>query len=317
MAAADLTELVTSTARNWSKGIADNVLKHNGLLFRLEERGNIKKVDGGRTIDEALIYPTNAVLPRWYSGFDSFTPPTSSEVLDAAEFNWKQLGNFISISGLEKIQNRSEEKRYDLVDARLKQLESSMRNEVGRACYADGTGSSGKELGGLQLLVADDPTAAGTVGGINQVTFTFWRNQTSASASTDATNVLSRMNSLWLACIRDTDRPDLIPADNFWYSLYWSTLQAQQRFMDPKMADAGFQTLKFVDADMVYDVNCPTKHLYMINSDSIKLKCAPDRIFDVGKPRTIQNADYDVIPVFFAGNFTVNNRSLNGVAIAS
>jgi hypothetical protein len=36
----------------------------------------------------------------------------------------------------------------------------------------------------------------------------------------------------------------------------------------------------------------------------------------VGAARTIQNADYDVIPIFMAGNLTVNNRSLNGVLLS-
>ncbi len=318
MAAADLTEFVTASARNWSRTFADNITKHNAMLNRLQKRGKIVDVSGGRVIDEAIIYPTNANgSMKWYSGYDSFTPPTSSEVLDAAEFQWKQLAGFISISGIEKIQNSGEYKRYDYAEARLAALEAQMKNAVGVSIYSDGTGSGGKELGGLQLLIADDPTAAGTVGGINQQTFTFWRNQFSAAAATDKTNIKARMDDLWLSCIRGTDAPDLILADRTLYTIYWDSLQDLARYTKQDSADAGFQTLQFVGADVVYDFNCPSKHMYMVNSNSIRLKCAPDRKFDVGKARTIQNADYDVIPAFFAGNFTVNNRSLNGVLIAS
>lgn len=318
MAAADLTEFVTASARNWSRTFADNITKHNAMLNRLKKKDKIVNVSGGRVIDEAIIYPTNANgSMKWYSGYDSFTPPTSSEVLDAAEFQWKQLAGFISISGIEKIQNSGEYKRYDYAEARLAALEAQMKNAVGASIYSDGTGSGGKELGGLQLLIADDPTAAGTVGGINQQTFTFWRNQYSAAVATDKTNIKSRMDDLWLSCLRGTDAPDLILADRTLYAIYWDSLQDLARYTKSEMADAGFQTLQFVGADVIYDYNCPSKHMYFVNSDSIRLKCAPDRKFDVGKARTIQNADYDVIPAFFAGNFTVNNRSLNGVLIAS
>lgn len=318
MAAADLTEFVVASARNWSSTFADNVTKNNAMLNRLMKKGNIEKVPGGRTIDEAIIYPTNANQSmKWYQGYDSFTPPTSSEVLDAAEFQWKQLAGFISISGIEKIQNSGEWKRYDYTKARLAQLEALMKNAVGLSIFSDGTGSGGKELGGLQLLVADDPTAAGTVGGINQVTFSFWRNQFSAAAATDKTTIRPRMDSIYLDCQRGTDVPDLVLASKDMYTFYWDSLQENARYMKSDMADAGFQSLKFVGADCVYDVNCPTKHMYFLNTDSLKLKAAPDRLFDIGKSRTIQNADYDVIPAFFAGNFTVNNRSLNGVIIAS
>jgi hypothetical protein len=318
MAAADLTEFVTASARNWSKTFQDNITLNNALLNRLEKKGRIVKVPGGRVIDEALIYPTNGNDSiKWYQGYDSFTPPTSSEVLDAAQFDWKQLAGFISISGIEKIQNSGEWKRYDFAEARLAALEALMRNAVGASCYSNGTGSGGKELGGLQLLVADDPTAAGTVGGINQQTFTFWQNKFSGAASTDATTIQGRMDSMYLDTTRGTDVVDLVLADKTMFQYYWQSLQAQQRFLKPDTGEAGFMSLAFVGADVIYDVNCPSKHMYMINSDTIKLKAAPDRLFDVGKARTIQNADYDVIPAFFAGNFTVNQRNLNGVIIAS
>jgi len=40
-------------------------------------------------------------------------------------------------------------------------LEKSMMNSLSTAIYSDGTGSSGKEVGGLQLIVAD--AGSGTV----------------------------------------------------------------------------------------------------------------------------------------------------------
>ena len=39
MAAADLTEFVTASARNWSRTFADNITKHNAMLNRLQKRG--------------------------------------------------------------------------------------------------------------------------------------------------------------------------------------------------------------------------------------------------------------------------------------
>lgn len=318
MAAADLTEFVVASARNWSKTFFDNVTTNNAMLNRLMKKGRIVTIQGGRTIDEALIYPTNPNQSyKWYTGYDSFTPPTTSEVLDAAEYQWKQLAGFVSISGIEKIYNAGEFKRYDYTEARMAQLQALMKNAVATSIYSDGTGSSGKELGGLKLLVADDPTAAGTVGGINQVTFSFWRNKTTGTVTVDATTILNVMNGLYLDCQRATDIPDLILFDKTFYALYWGVLQAQQRFMQSDMAEAGFQAIKFAGSDVVFDVNCPTKHGYFINSDTIKLKCAPNRKFDIGDARTIQNADYDVIPCFFAGNFTCNARFLNGVMIGS
>ena len=318
MAAANLTEFVSASLRNWRKTLADNVTLHNGLLFFLDDNDKIEKTDGGRVLDEPLIYPTNGnTSAKWYSGYDAFSPPVSSEVFDAAEYQWKQLGGFISVSGIEEHINSAEWKRVDYAKARLQQLEATMENLVGAACYADGTGTSGKEPGGLQYLIADDPTAAGTVGGINQVTQTFWRNQFSAAAATDSTNIQLRMDAMYLATLRGSDKTDLITANSDLFTYYWNSLQSQQRFTDAKLGEAGFRNLKFAMADCIYDVQCPTKHMYFINTKTLKLRCADTDLFDVGSPRTIQNADYKVIPVWMYGNFTCNNRARNGVIIST
>lgn len=316
MAYPDLGELVVSSLRHYSKTFQDNITLNNAILNRLEKKGRIVRVMGGRTIDETLIYPTNGNgSTKWYQGYDTFTPPTTSEILDAAEYQWKQYAGFISISGLEEVQNAGEWKNVDFAEARIAALEALMRNAIGASLFSDGTGSGGKEIGGLRLLIADNPAAAGTVGGIDQVAYSFWRNQFQAATAITALNIRDNMNVMWLRCTRGTDHPDLIPADDIMFGYFESALQEQQRFIKSDLAEAGFMALKYKDADVVYDVNCPAKHMYFVNSDTIKLKVAPDRLFDVGKARVIQNADYKVIPAFFMGNLTCNQRSLNGVII--
>ena len=103
MAVANLGDLVSTTLRNVSKQIADNVTNDNGFLEHLDKKGNIKKsVSGGREIDEAIMYGTNSSV-SWYDGYDTFTPPTTQEVIDLATLNWQQLGGFVASSGKEVI----------------------------------------------------------------------------------------------------------------------------------------------------------------------------------------------------------------------
>lgn len=316
--AANLGDLIATTLRNVSKTIADNVTNDNGFLSVLDSKGSIKKsVSGGREIDEAIMYGTNSSV-QFYDGYDTFSPPTTSqEVIDLATYNWKQIGGFIAVSGKEQAMNRGPEQRFDFVETRLKQLTANLKNTFSTSLYSLGTGSSGKELGGLQLLVADDPTAAGTVGGINQVTQTFWRNQYSAAAATTSATIQARLNSMWLATKRGKDQADLILCDDDFYGYYWASLQVNQRFMGDSFGDAGGGDLMFKKAKFVYDDQCPNKHLYMLNTDYLFFKYAQGRWFDVGKNRTIQNADYDVVPIFCMGNLTCSNRARQGVMIAT
>lgn len=317
MAFPNLGDSVATTLRNVSKTIADNVTNDNGFLSHLDKKGNIKKsVSGGREIDEAVMYGSNSSV-QFYAGYDTFTPPTDQNVVDLATYNWKQLGGFIAISGLEKIQNRGPEQRFDYVETRIKQLKANMSNTFATSLYSLGTGSAGKELGGLQLLVADDSSAAGTVGGINQVTYPFWRNQFSAAAATSDTTIGARMNAMWLATKRGADQVDLILSDDDMYTYYWTSLQAKQRFTTEDFGDGGGGDLLYKKARVLYDDQCPNKHMYMLNTDYLYFKYAEGRWFEPGSKRTISNADYDVIPLFVAGNLTCSNRARQGVIIAS
>jgi hypothetical protein len=318
MADANVGALVATTLRNRRKSLADNVTVNNALLDRMDKKGQLKEVaQGGRTIFEPLIHGSNSSV-QFYDGYDTFTPPTvTQETIDGSEWNWKQLGGFVAISGREQVMNSGKAQVVDLVEARIKQLQAQLRNTASTSLYSDGTGSSGKEFGGLRLIVADDPTAAGTVGGINQVTNTFWRNYFSAAAATTSATVTARMNAAWLNTIRGTDKVDLILADDDMFTYYWTSLQANARFTDPKSADAGFTSLKYMSADVVYDDACPDKHMYFLNTDSLAFRYAPNRWFEVGDAQKVLNADYSVTPVWVMGNLTCNNRALNGVVIAS
>lgn len=314
--AGNLTEAVVATERHYSATLDDNLTNNNGFLNRLKSKGGIDTFPSGRTIAEGLIYGSNSSV-SWYTGYDNFTPPTVSDVADAAEFNIKQLGGFISISRLEEIQNSEPDRRYALVKTRYTQLTAQLDNTLSTGLYAAGTGSGGKELGGLQLLVADDPTAAGSPGGINQVTYTWWRNKYSAAAATTSANVKSRFNSMWVSLIRGKDRPDLIVCDDDFYLYYLESLQGQLQFMSAKEADAGFVQLKYMTADVVLDAACPNKHAYFLNTDHLYIKKSKGNLFKSGEMRQVTNADYKVMPWFFDGNMTCSNRSLQGVIIAS
>jgi hypothetical protein len=315
MATINLGEIVATTLRNRSGELADNITNHNALFMRLNKKGNIKPVDGGRTIIQELEYAENASV-AWYSGYETLNI-TPGDVFDAAEYDWKQLAGTVSISGLEQIKNSGKEAVINLLESRIKNLQKSLKNTSATAVYADGTGSGGKELGGLQLIIDDDPTSAGTVGGINQVTYGFWRNQYSAAAGTSSGNILSRMNSMWLSCIRGTDKPDVIPADSIMYTHFEAALQQYQRFSDAGMAEAGFESLKYKTADVVYDDQCPASHMYFVNTDYVFLRPHRSRQFVPLDDRNSLNQDAMVIPVVWAGNMTCSNRSLQGVIIAS
>lgn len=319
MANNNYNDVFTVTLESRSKSLADNVSKNNALLSRLKEKGNLRPVSGGSKILEELEYGQGDMV--WYSGYDSISY-SPKQLFSAAEYALKLCAVPVAVSGEELLINSGDEQVMDLFEKRIANAEKTMCNQMSAAIYGDGTGSSGKAIGGLALLVADDPTS-GTVGGINRATTgnEFWRNQ-SLSAALTASNIKEKMNTVYLNCCRGTDKPDLIVCDDSLYSLYEGTLADLQRFCNPKMADAGFTSLKFKGADVIFDGgnggHCPAKHMYFLNTDYIYLRSHKDRNMKViGGERMAVNQDALYKIIGWAGNMTMSNAAVQGVLIDS
>ena len=310
MASPNLSEIITTTLRNRSKSLADNVTNHNALLQRLSTKGNISTVTG-REIVRELEYASNGTV-SFYSGYETLNVEPS-DVLTSATFDYKQLAGNVTISGLEQIKNSGTEALINLLDSRIGVLEKSMKNTLSTSLYSDGTGTNGKEVGGLQLLVADAGT--GTIGGINSTTYTFWKNaQTTATSSAfSTTNVQADMNTMYLNLVRGNDSPDLIMADGNAYKAFLGSLQAIQRITSDGMAKSGFTSVAYLNSDVVFDDACPQDKMYMLNTDYLRLEVAANRNFVPGEAKMSVNQDAMVTPMFWSGNLTCSNRALQGV----
>ncbi|WAL81319.1 phage major capsid protein [Pandoraea sp. XJJ-1] len=320
-----LTEIVTTTLRNRTGKLADNVTKNNALLYRLRRKGNVKPVSGGRTIVQELEYAENGTFKR-YSGYEALNI-SPSDVFTGAEFNYAQAAVAVSISGLEQLQNNGEDAIIDLLESRIKNAEKTLVNNIALDCYSDGTADGGRQIGGLALLVSTTPST-GVVGGIDASTTigAFWRN-TKFSAVTDgggaatSANIQSYMNRVYVQQVRGTDRPDLIIADNNYFRLYLESLQAIQRITSNEMGEAGFDSLKYMNSDVVLDGGfgggAPANTMNFLNTDYIYFRPHVDRNFaPIGDDRFAVNQDAMVKLVGFAGNMTVSNRRLQAVLTA-
>lgn len=317
MANQNYNDVFTLTLESRSRSLADNVSKNNALLTRLKDHGNLRPISGGSKILEELEYGEGDMV--WYSGYDTITY-TPKQLFSAAEYALKLCAVPVAVSGEELLINSGHEQIMDLLEKRIANAEKTMRNKLSAALFGDGTESSGKSIGGLALLVADDPTS-GTVGGINRATTgnEFWRNQ-SLGADLTSANIRSYMDKLYLNCSRGTDKPDLIVCDDTLYSMYESAVSELQRFLNPNMADAGFVTLKYKGADVVFDGgqggNCPSKHMYFLNTNYIYLRSHKDRNMKVfGGERMAINQDAMYKIIGWAGNLTMSNAATQGVLI--
>lgn len=324
---ATFTELVTTSLRNRSKVLHDNVSKHNALLSRLNQVGNIQRKGGGRTIVMELDYAENSTFQR-YSGYDTLNI-SASDVLSAAEYEWKQAAVNVTSNGRELRINSGKEAMISLVKARVTNAMRTFKNNISQDIYSDGT--TANQITGLAAQVAN--TGIGTVGGINSSTFTFWKNivqdpasplQGGGAITASASTIKSLMNPIWLELVRGGDKPDLIVSANNYFQFLWESLQDLQRYgnMDSK-AVAGFSSLKFVTADVVHDGGTTATQsggildstMYFLNTEFIKYVVHVDADMTMLDDHDSINQDAVVKPILWMGNLATSNRSLQGVII--
>jgi hypothetical protein len=310
------TELVTTTLRAHPTEISDNVSQHNALYRRLKTNGKIKKLSGGYEIVRPLDYAENATYQR-YSGYDALDIG-ASDVLSAAKFDWVQAAVHVTASGRELRMNSGKEQLIDLAAARTKNAMRTAANNMSLDLYS--SGSLTNQMGGLGTIIQTAGT--GTVGGINSSTYTFWQNQFTEMSGTNAYGgIRADMMKLWLNCARGADQTDLIVATQDLYQAFWESLTTNQRYTsDDKEATAGFNALRFQQADVIFDRQATNftstgEKMYFINSDYLELVVHRDANWSTLDDKVSVNQDATVIPIIWMGQLVVSNRARQGVLI--
>ena len=317
----DISDIIATTIESRSGVVADNVTDSNALLTRLNRRGKIKPVSGGQYIMQELSFQDNGTA-MYYSGGEVLNI-SPADVISASRWDWKQAAVAVTITGLEQLQNSGEEQIIDLLDARIEVAENSLKNLVSSGIYSAGTASGGKQITGLQAIVSDTP-ATGIVGGINRANWSFWRNQyfdasSTGGASTTSANIQSYWNTIYASTSRGSDVIDLVCVDNTYWGLYMGSLQNNQRFSgDAEMANLGFITVKFMNADVVLDGgiggNVPSKHGYFLNTNYLFYRPHRNRNFAaIGGDRMSTNQDAIVRLMGWAGNMTCSGAQFQAV----
>ena len=319
----NISEIVATTIRNRQKAFSDLVSKHNALLTKLKARGKQKPFSGGTEIMHELEYSENSTF-KWFSGYELLNIQPS-EAFTAALFAIKQAAVAVTMSGLEQLQNASEEKMIDLLESRIDNAMHTMKNRMSQSMYSDGTGDGGKQITGLAALVSTTPNT-GVTGGINRANHSWWRNL-AMTADLDAAALSDRQAAqrdawehMYVALTRGSDRPDLIICDNEQYITFSTTLTDRQRYERPNsdMAKYGWETLAFKSADVVHDGGyggfAPEYYSYFLNCDHLFFRPHSARDMeplDSGRYSTNQDAMVQLIA--WAGNMAMDNGFLQGI----
>ena len=297
----------------------DNIFPRFWLLENLKE-GNSFRKGAGDPITGTLEYAVNTTV-KSMSELETLDI-TRVDVFDRYEYAWKFVGGDIVMSEFEKAVTAGAAGKFDLEAGKIENLKRSMFNQINTDLFSDGTGSGGKQAGGLQYIVSSTPTT-GTVGTINAATYSFWRNQQTSGAKTSTAfdNLKGSMRSIYNLCSngpgQETPEFAVMPRTEFegYESLSVQFERYNRDSPDNKLVSGYKGTqIMFKDIPLAFDAACPSGTAYILNRRNLFIRWM--LWMKAFPPQSPVNQFADVVKILTIYNLCSDNRRRLGVVTA-
>ena len=323
MAVASITEaldnLYTTTWQNMKSTLVDQIFDGTPFWFWMRDKGKLRTEEGGKFLTEPLRYAKSERVK--FIGRGGTVNLSDQEFMTEAVFEWRYLVDSIVRFGVDDQKNRGKNRIISLMNSKLDVSRDSLTDKMEESLFAlrgaTPTGEAVLQFEGLQDLVADDPTASRTVGGIPQDTNTWWRNQsTNQTGQSSAVFLIPNMRTLLNDCGKNLgqNKPDIIISGQTPYEYYEDATLEQKRIVNKKLGDAGFENIEFKGIPMVWSPQCANTRLYMLNTNFLYFVYDPMMFFDMTEWKPIPDQVNDrAAQVITAGNLVTGRRRTHGV----
>ena len=319
MAADSLTEaldnLYTTTWQNMKSQVIDQIFDATPFWFWMKAHGALESVSGGRFLTEPLRYAKSDKVA--FIGRGGTVQLSDIEFLTNAVDDWKYLVDSIVRFGVDEQKNRGRNQIISLMSAKLSNSRDSLIDKMETTLFADG--SEALSWNGLQVLVADDPTATKTIHGIPQADAAnaYWRNKTkNMTGLSFAVNGHAEMRTILNNCGNNLrgDTPNIIVSGQTPFEFYEDTVVEQKRIVNKKLGDAGFENIQFKGVPMIWSPACAATRMYFLNTRFLKFKFDPALNFDMTEWKAIPDQVNDrAAQVIIAGNLMTSRRRVHGI----
>lgn len=305
-----LDGLLSTTIDHWIPKLEDNVMSSKPLLWALKQAGQVKDFHGASII-VPLMY-AEAANHGVYEGSDVFGTAANAGI-GSAKYEFRQYYGLVHFEGIELAKNSGKEAILSLVEARLTQAELTIAENLDEQFFV-GTDNDSSDKTWLGLATAFGPSSqTNTVGEIARSSYAWWKP--TLSTASEALG-LSRMRNLYNSASEGNDHPTNIFTTQSGFEAYEALLTTNARYLDPKMADAGFQNLMFKGAPITFDTYCPAGDMYFINMKYIQLAKLDGVWFKPSDWLRPTNADVQYKHLRCYGNLVVSNMKRNAAATA-
>ncbi len=289
---------------------ADQVFQQFWLLENLKVGDSFRK-GAGDPITGTIEYAVNTTV-KSMSELETLDV-NRIDVFDRYEYAWKFVGGLIVMSEFEKQVTSGGAGKFDLEAGKIDNLKNTMQQTINTDLFSDGTGTGGKQAGGLQYLVSTTPTT-GTVGAISRATYSFWRNQQTSGAKTSTAydNYKGSLRSIYNLCSAGVGEqtPEFAVTNRTDFEGYESLSVTVERLARSAATDkllSGFKGdhVLFKDIPLAYDNACPSGNTYILNRKNLFIRYM--LWMKAFPPNTPVNQFVDVVKILTLYNLCSDN----------
>lgn len=278
-------------------------------------------------------------LGGWYVPYDEFNT-TREERIKKGLVDWKNAYVNVGIDGPTFAQNTGlslasvidktslsdlgGEKTEVLVNLLGDQMDSAiedLKDIIGRAVYLDGSGDNGKAIDGFQNIIENNTSsyagrAVGDLGVSPRDGSNWWASYVDTNSGTnrplDLDLLATTIGDLWRGGRNRAE--DLIGfMDHDLFNTLSLTVQGQQRFDSPALAEIGFKAIRWNMVDFVADENCPANKIYLINLQNMWMQIHPAVNFTFTGFKEFPKVDAIAGQILAMLNLVCNDRHRQGL----
>ncbi len=309
-----LDNLYTTTWRNQQTTLTDNIFDGSPFWFWMKANKALQPEEGGKFIVHPLRFAKSDRVA--FIGKGGTVSLNDQEFLTDAIYEWRYLTDSIVRFGVDDQKNRGKHKIMSLLEAKLAVSKDTLIDQMETSIFG---AQATLSFEGLQDLVADDPTAAATVGGIPQdaAANSWWRNQTKDMAGLSfAINGNAEMRTMLNDCGKNLrgDTPNIIVSGQTPFEFYEDSVGEQKRIVNQKLGDAGFENIQFKGIPMIWSPSCANTRMYFLNTRFLRFIFDPMFNFEMTEWKAIPDQVNDkAAQIILAGNLVTSRRRVHGV----
>ncbi len=290
----------------------DLVFNKHPLLKMLHAKGTTPS--GGNNIRQALMY--QFTKDGAYTDWAALNTAGENQ-FDAALFPWKLYYQHLGVSVPEINKASGPEAVFDYLKKKMTGAANALRDSLATDMFVATYYDASTQINGLPNLIGDGTwpgTPYYTCGGIDKSTWSFWQGKQQTETGTLGSR--DTMTDLWFDIAEGTDVPNLIVSDYAAMKQHQSEvtiINAQERFTNTNELLSGFTTIVFNGCPWVCDRHCTATELYMLNTDTLDLVSHKAENFRWDGFRQPHNQNVRVGYIFWMGNLTISDPSMNGL----